>query len=98
MLNHVSPIHPGDVLRTVLTDHVITQDTLAEALRVSRFSVNQIVNGRRNITPEMALRLSRALSSSPEFWLNLQRQYDLCLAVQAVDAGPAIDVLIHRKS
>lgn len=53
---------------------------LATAMRISRFSVNQLVNNRRNITAEMAIRLGKALNTSPEFWLNLQRRYDLFVA------------------
>lgn len=75
--NHRSPPHPGDVLRRLLADRRITQDRLAEAMRVSRYSVNQLINGRRAVTAEMALRLAKALSTSPEFWLNLQRGVDL---------------------
>jgi addiction module HigA family antidote len=55
----------------------LTQERLAQALRVTRYSVNQLVNDRRAITAEMALRLSQATSTTPEFWLNLQRDVDL---------------------
>lgn len=71
-------ISPGDVLRK---DYVargrLTQDQLASAMGVSRFSVNQLLNDRRNVTAEMALRLARVLGTSPEFWLDLQRDVDL---------------------
>jgi addiction module HigA family antidote len=55
----------------------ITQESLATAMGVSRFSVNQIINGRRTITAEMALRLARVLGTTPEFWLNLQQGVDI---------------------
>lgn len=72
------PVSPGDVLQTeFVAKRGITQDRLAEALGVSRYSVNQLLNDRRNVTAEMALRLSRVLGTSPEFWLNLQRDVDL---------------------
>ena len=71
---------PADVLRNMLTSAGVTQDELAAALGVSRFSVNQLVNGRRNVTADMALRLSRAMSTSAEFWLNLQQSSDLAVA------------------
>jgi antitoxin HigA-1 len=61
-------------------DEQLTQERLAKAMRVSRFSVNQIVNGRRNITAEMALRLSKVTSTTPGLWLNLQRVVDLYVA------------------
>ena len=73
-----APPAPGDVLRErILSDRRITQEQLAKAMRVSRFSINQLVNGRRSVTAEMALRLSRATSTTPEFWLDLQRGVDL---------------------
>lgn len=73
-----APPAPGHILRErVLRDLEITQDQLAEALGVSRFTVNQILNGHRGITPEMALRVGRVLNTSAEFWLRLQSQFDL---------------------
>jgi addiction module HigA family antidote len=71
------PISPGDVLRKYILTDKITQDRLADAMGVSRFSVNQIINGRRSITAEMALRLARVISTTPDFWLKLQRDVDL---------------------
>src|SRR5216683_2339660 len=71
------PTTPGDVLRERILGASITQDQLAKAMKVSRLSVSQIINGRRSITAEMALRLGRVTSTSAEFWLNLQRQVDL---------------------
>lgn len=73
-----APIFPGEVLRKrILEPNGITQDEVAKALGVSRFSVNQIINGRRAVTAEMALRIGRVTSTTPEFWLNLQRDVDL---------------------
>lgn len=72
------PPGPGDVLRTeYIAGRGLTQDRLATALGVSRISVNQLLNDRRNVTAEMALRLSRVLGTTPEFWLDLQRDLDL---------------------
>ena len=73
------PIAPGDVLRTNVLGgpNRITQDQLAQALGVSRHSINELVNGKRGVTADMALRLARVLSSDPDFWLNLQRDMDL---------------------
>lgn len=72
------PIGPGEVLRErFLVKLGWTQEKLADSLQVSRLSVNQIVNGRRAVTAEMALRLARVTSTTPEFWLNLQRDIDL---------------------
>lgn len=77
-----APVSPGDVLRKKILGlevdgKKITQELLADAMRVSRFSINQIINGRRSVTAEMALRLAKALGTTPEFWLNLQREVDL---------------------
>jgi len=69
----------------ILEEYVLnttTQDALAKAMGVSRLTVNQLVNGKRSVTAEMALRLSRVLSTSPEFWLNLQNDIDLAKARQ----------------
>lgn len=78
-----SPPSPGAVLRRrVLAKLNVTQDELARALGVSRFTVNQILNGKRSVTAEMALRLGRVLDTSPELWLRLQSQLDLFEANQ----------------
>lgn len=71
-------VHPGAVLRTRVLDGMdIKQDRLAEALGVSRFTVNQVLNERRGVSPEMALRLAHVLGTSAEMWLNLQAKVDL---------------------
>ena len=72
------PPTPGEVLRDrILSVGGITQERLAKAMRVSRLSVSQIVNGHRAVTAEMALRLAKATSTTPMFWLDLQRGVDL---------------------
>lgn len=69
---------PGDLLREKVVGQLgVTQDQLADALGVSRYSVNQLINDKRAITAEMALRLATVLGGSPEFWLNLQMEVDL---------------------
>ena len=74
----VPPPNPGKVLRQQIErDHDIAQDKLADALGVSRFTVNQVLNGRRAISPEMALRLERVLGTTPDMWLRLQAAFDL---------------------
>jgi addiction module HigA family antidote len=73
------PLSPGDALRSFILgdDSKITQDELADAMQVSRLTVNQIINGRRSVTADMALRLARVTSTSPDVWLNLQMAVDL---------------------
>jgi addiction module HigA family antidote len=83
MGNGEGPSTPGEVLREKILSHRgITQDQLAKAMRVSRYSINQLVNDRRTITAEMALRLAEATSTDPRFWLNLQQSADLAKARQ----------------
>jgi addiction module HigA family antidote len=84
------PTHPGEMLREdFLSDFGLTVSTLADALGVSRQSVNELLRERRAVSPEMALRLSRLFGNSPEFWLNAQRAIDLWDAEAAVRADVA---------
>ena len=79
------PTHPGEVLREdFLPDYGLTVVGLAEALGVSRQTVNELLRERRAVSTEMALRLSRLFGNSPELWLNLQRAVDLWDADQAI--------------
>jgi len=73
-----APGHPGTILKRLYLDSLkISNAQLAECIGVSRKTISKIVNGRGAITPEMALRLSRAFNTSPELWLNMQMAYDL---------------------
>jgi len=94
------PISPGDVLRDfILSDPEITQERLAKAMQVSRFSINQIVNGKRAVTAEMALKLARVLSTTPKLWLDLQRDVDLYAARRKLDEEiEALKVLRSPKA
>ena len=79
------PTHPGEMLREdFLPDYGLTVSALAEAVGVSRQSINELLRGRRAVSPEMALRLARLFGNSPEFWLNLQRSIDLWDAEAAI--------------
>lgn len=81
----VRPIHPGEMLREdFLPDYKLSVASLAEALGVSRQTVNELLRERRSLSPEMALRLSRLFGNSAEFWLNAQRAVDLWEAAQAI--------------
>jgi addiction module HigA family antidote len=73
------PTHPGRILKELyLSPLGISNTGLAKSIGVSRKAISHIVNERKSVTPEMALRLSRAFTNtSPEFWLNLQKNYDL---------------------
>lgn len=79
------PTHPGEMLsEDFMPDYGLTVAGLAEAVGVSRQSINELLRGRRAVSPEMALRLSRLFGNSPEFWLNAQRAVDLWDASQAI--------------
>ena len=81
----IAPIHPGHFLLESLEDLGITQYRLAKTIGVPPRRINEIVHGRRSITADTALRIGRALGTTPEFWLNLQRHYDLDVARNSVD-------------
>ena len=74
------PIHPGEHLAEFLDELEITQYRLAKTIGVPQVRVSEIVRGRRAITADSALRIGKALDTTPEFWLNLQRMYDLDIA------------------
>ena len=75
---HRSPTHPGEMLRQeFLKPLEISQRELADAIGVPYQRVNELVNGKRGVTPSTALRLSQFLGTSAEFWLNLQIRWEL---------------------
>jgi len=79
----VRPTHPGEMLREdFMPDYGLSVAGLADALGVSRQTVNELLRERRALSPEMALRLSLLFGNSPEFWLNAQRAVDLWDAAQ----------------
>ncbi|WP_028571798.1 HigA family addiction module antitoxin [Desulfonatronum lacustre] len=81
-----NPPHPGEFIREVyLEPYDLTGRRLASNLNVSPSTLNRILQGRSGISPEMALRLSKALGRSPESWLNMQDNYDLWHARQSVN-------------
>jgi antitoxin HigA-1 len=81
MRNGMRPIHPGEVLRhDVIEELGMSANALAQALGVPANRITAILNGRRGITADTALRLARYLGGEPQFWLNLQQAYDLRLA------------------
>lgn len=80
---HVRPVHPGEVISDVLEDLEMTQTSFAEILGVSRRTVNEIIQGRRPVTVDMAIRIGKALGNGPQLWLNLQQKVDIWDAIQA---------------
>lgn len=76
------PIHPGEHLRVDLEELGMSQAALARALNVPKNRISQIVNGERGITADTALRLARWMGTTPQYWLNLQANYELRKAEQ----------------
>jgi addiction module HigA family antidote len=90
----VAPVHPGEVLREdVLKPLGISVNKLALSLCVPATRMTEIVNGRRAISPDTALRLARFLGTTPEFWLNMQTEYELELAKEKLSA--VIERTVH---
>ena len=78
-----NPPHPGEVLKELYLDSLeITVTNAAKALNVTRKTLSAVINGRSGISSEMALRLAKALNTSPEVWINLQAKFDLWNAKQ----------------
>lgn len=81
---HREPTHPGEMLlEEFLNPMGLTQRELADAIRVPYQRVNELVNGRRGVTPSTALRLGKYFGMSADFWLNLQQRWDLYHAREA---------------
>ncbi len=80
------PIHPGEILADELTELGITATELAHAIHVPPNRMTQILKGSRAITADTALRLGKWMGTSPDFWLNLQKSYELRRAEQLVGA------------
>jgi len=77
------PTHPGEILEEEFREPLrISQSQLAKELNTTFRTINEIINKKRSISPEMAIKLSRYFGTSEELWLNLQNQYDLYMVKQ----------------
>lgn len=76
----IAPVHPGVYLKELLDELGVSQYRLAKDIHVTPMRVSHIVNGKRPVTAEMALRLGRYFGQSPQYWLNLQSRYDVDVA------------------
>ena len=76
----MNPVHPGRVLKREITARGLSANRLAISLRVPSGRITQILNGKRGISAETALRLSRYFGNSAQFWMNLQARYELAVA------------------
>jgi len=82
------PVHPGEVLQEEFLGPMgISQYRLAKSISVPARRINEVVHGKRNITADTALRLSRFFGTSERFWMNLQTRYDLEVEKAAVSPG-----------
>ncbi len=89
------PTHPGSIVKHHYLEPLgLSIAQAADALGVSRKTLSKIVNGRGAVTPDMALRLSRAFNTTPELWLNLQQNYDLWHATRHSDTWQHVPTLI----
>lgn len=89
------PTHPGGILKRHYIEPLsLTISEIAKDLGVSRKAVSKIVNEKGSITPDMALRLSKAFNTTPELWLNLQIKYNLWIAEQKCTGLDKIELLV----
>jgi len=82
--NGLPPVHPGEFLREILEERAMSQAQFARVIGVAPMRVSHIVKGTRPVTAELALLFGRAFGQSPQYWLNLQGDYDLKLAERAI--------------
>lgn len=83
---HRTPTHPGEMLlEEFLQPMGMTQRNLADAVNVSYQRINEIVNGKRGMTPSTALRLAKFFGVSADFWMNVQLRWDMYFAMQEED-------------
>lgn len=91
---HLLPlIHPGEILKELMTEAGLTGNALAMALRVPSNRIGAIVKGRRGITSDTAMRLGRYFGTSAQMWMNLQVKYDLAVAEDELSARIQKEVL-----
>ena len=86
------PIHPGRILRRELKARGLSANALSRALRVPSGRIVDILNGKRRISAETALRLGRYFGNDALFWLNLQAQFDLAVAMRDIGERVAREV------
>lgn len=90
-----TPIHPGEILADELDEIDLKSSHLAKAIGVEANRISQIINGKRAITADTSLRLGKYFGQSEDFWLDLQKQYELDLARQ--ELGEALSRIAQRS-
>jgi addiction module HigA family antidote len=97
--NEFSPITPGEMLREeFLAEYGLSQNQLAKAVGISPNRISEIVNNRRRITADTALRLGLYFGNSPEFWMNLQTHYELKMARRSLKSEEARRIKARRAA
>ena len=92
----MKPIHPGRILKRELKARGMSANKLALALRVPSGRITQIINAKRGISAETALRLSRYFGNNARFWMNLQTRYDL--AKTELEIGAKVDAEVEHAA
>ncbi len=93
------PTHPGNIIKEdYLKPLSIKVQDMASNLGISRKTLSKIINERGSVTPDMALRLSRAFDTTPELWLNLQKNYDLWHAAHDSKAWKSVKPVYHATT
>ena len=88
----MKPIHPGRILKREITERKLSANKLALALRVPSGRITQILNQKRGISAETALRLAQYFGNSAQFWMNLQARYELAVAEREIGSRISIEV------
>ena len=97
-ITKLPPVHPGESLKSVLEDAGLSANAVALSLRIPANRLTEIMQGRRSITADTALRLGRYFGTSAGMWMNLQSKYDLEMAEDAVAARIKAEVIPLKKS
>ena len=98
-MNKIAPIHAGEILlEEFMQPFELSQNALAKALHVTPRRINEIVNKKRSITADTALRLAKFFGNSAEFWMNLQNKFDLETARDALAEKIDDEVELYHAS
>ena len=98
-MKKISPIHAGEILLEEFMQPLeLSQNALAKSLHVTPRRINEIVNRKRSITPDTALRLAKFFGNSAEFWMNLQNKFDLEVAKDTLAKKIDAEVELYQAS
>jgi addiction module HigA family antidote len=98
-MNKMSPLHPGEILdEEFLKPMGLSQNRLALSIRVPARRINEIVQCKRRITADTALRLAKYFNMTPQFWLGLQMDYDLDLAEDRLAGKLDTEIQVHQPA